>query len=97
MKKCLIFVIIARFKFDSNLRDRRSDVNLKELNGWMKSVINGDIREVKVAPEARSEPEKGRPFLRAVLLLQHRERDVSGGSTVVIDLEEVMASFYALV
>lgn len=63
----------------------------------MKSVLNGGIREVKVAAEARGEPEKGRPFLRALLLLQHRERDVSGGSTVVIDLEGVMASFYALV
>lgn len=46
----------------------------------------------KSPPEAGSEQEKGRPFL-----LQHRQRDVSGGSTVVIDLEGVMASFYALV
>lgn len=50
-------------------------------------MVNGGIREVKVAPEARGEPEKGRPFLRALLLLQHRERDVSGGSAVVIDSE----------
>lgn len=63
----------------------------------MKSVIKEDIREVKVAPGAGSEPEKGRPVLRALLLLEHRERDVSGGSAVVIDSEGVMASFHALV
>lgn len=39
---------------------------------------------------------KGRPCLGRFLLLQHTERDVSGGSTVVIDLVGVMASFYAL-
>lgn len=50
-----------------------------------------------MGPEAASEPEKGRPFLRAALLLQHRERDVSGGSAVVIDSEGAMASFNALV
>ena len=35
--------------------------------------------------------------LGAFLLLQHRQRDVSGGSAVVIYLVGVMASFYALV
>lgn len=28
----------------------------------MKSVVNGAIREAKVAPEARSEADQGRPF-----------------------------------
>lgn len=44
-----------------------------------------------------SSTREGRPRLRAFLLLQHWERDVSSGSAVVIDLVGVMASFYALV